>query len=68
MDGAVAAGAEHDEVGDLRDPALSRLRQRDAVMGLDNLDAVDLERLDAAGLTEELAAVGLGKCGLSITR
>ena len=37
-------------------------------MGLDNLDAVDLERLDATGLTEELATVGLGEGCLGITR
>ena len=56
MYGAVTTRAKHDEIGDLRDPALFRLRQRDAVMGLDNLDAVDLERLDATGLAEELTA------------
>jgi hypothetical protein len=36
-------------------------------MGLDNLDAVDFERLDAAGLTEQLATVGLGKNWLGDT-
>ena len=36
-------------------------------MGLDDLDAVDLERLNATGLAEELAAVGLGKGSLGVT-
>lgn len=36
-------------------------------MGLDDFDAVDLERLDATGLAEELATVGLGKGCLGIT-
>ena len=67
MNSAVTAGAKHDEVGDHRDPSLFGLGQRYAVMGLDNLDAVDLERLDATGLTEELATVGLGEGCLGVT-
>ena len=42
VDGAMTAGAKHDEVGNLRDPTLFGLGQGDAVMGLDDLDAVDL--------------------------
>ena len=64
----MAARAEHDEVGDLRDPALFGLGQGNPVMGFDDFDAVDLERLDATGLTEELATVGLGERSLGITR
>ena len=67
MDSAVAAGAEHDEVRDLRDPTLFGLGQGNTVMGLDDFDAVDLEWLDATGLTEELASVGLGKGCLGVT-
>jgi len=63
----VTGWAEHDEVGDLRYPALFGLGQGGAMMSLDNLDAVDLERLDATGLTEQLATVGLGKGCLGVT-
>ena len=41
----MAAGAEHDEVGDLRHPALFGLGQRDTVMGLNHFDAVYLDEL-----------------------
>ena len=67
MDGAVTAGAKHDEVGNLRNPSLFGPGQGDAVMGFNHFDAVDLERLDATGLTEELTTVGLGKSGLGVT-
>lgn len=38
------------------------------MMNFDDLDAVDLERLDATGLTEELPTIGLGKDRLGMTR
>ena len=56
VDGAVAARAKHNKVGNLRDPTLFGLGQRNSVMGLDDFYAVDLERLDATGLAEELTA------------
>jgi hypothetical protein len=60
VDGALTAGAEHDEIRNLGHSALFRHRQGDAVKGLYHFDDVELERLDATGLTEELATVGLG--------
>ena len=53
MDRSVAAGAEHGEVGDLCHPALFGLGQGNAVMGLNDFHAIDLERLDATCLAEE---------------
>ena len=66
MYGTVAAGTKHDEVGDLSHSSLFGLRQRDAMMGLGHLDAIDLERLDATSLAEEFTAISLGKGGLGI--
>ena len=63
----MTAGTKHDEIGDLRNPALFGLGQGNPVMGLDDLDSVELERLDTTGLAEELAAVGLGKGCLGVT-
>ena len=52
----MTAGEKHDKIGDLRDPALFGLGQGNTMMGLDYFDAVDLKRLDATGLAEELTA------------
>ena len=56
MDGAVTAGAEHEEIRNLGHPTLFGLGQGNTMMGLDYFDAVDLKRLDATGLAEELTA------------
>jgi len=68
MDCAMAARAEHDEVRNLSHSTLLGLGQRDSMMGLDYLDAIDLERLDAARLAEQFTAVVFGEGGLGFTR